>query len=271
MERIGRALAILVLLVGIASTTACESTSWTTVQIVGNHPWEKASGRQFWYTLLYRDDSALRQVNLPIGVRSLRIMVPKARTTIFAAYPLGTGVPFGGAYHAVANNHRVELSMYDGPLAGALLQVSKQWPDPVAELNFTRIARMVKTVDPSGTRLDWNHLATDIVTGAVSEASFRTSGSRSIVIESVPQGRWIGELVDSETFFVFADQEVALENLSPGIVRYVNLDHGLELRIAVPDNAQDVPFWHMVPMDLLLRLSDWAYHELVHAGDAFTY
>ena len=71
MESIGRALAILVLIVGIASTTACESASWTTVQIVGNHPWEKASGRQFWYTLLYRDDTDLRQVNLPIGVRGV--------------------------------------------------------------------------------------------------------------------------------------------------------------------------------------------------------
>jgi len=263
-------LALLILLVGIASATACESTSWTTVHIEGNHPWEKASGRQFWYTLLYRDDTALRQLNLPIGVRSLRIMVPKARTTIFAAYPLGTGVPFGGAYHAVANNHRVELSMYDGPLADALLQVSKQWPDPVGELNFTKMAAMVKTVDPSGTRLDWNRLATDIVTGSISNASFRISGSGSIAIESVPQGRWIGEQVDSKAFFVFADQEVVLENLPPGVVRYVNLDYGLELRIAVPDNTRDAPFWHMVPMDLLLRLSDWAYHELVHSGDAFT-
>jgi len=132
------------------------------------------------------------------------------------------------------------------------------------------MARSVKTVDSSGTRLDWNHLANDIVTGSISEASFRASGSGSITIESVPQGRWIGEQVDSKPFFVFADQEVGLENLPPGVVRYVNLDYGLELRIAVPDNTQDAPFWHMVPMDMLLRLSDWAYHELVHAGDAFT-
>lgn len=270
MERIGRALAVLVLLVGIASTTACESTSWTTVHIEGNHPWEKASGRQFWYTLLYWDDSALRQVNLPIGVRSLRIMVPKARTTVFAAYPLGTGVPFGGAYQAVANNQRVELSLCDGPLADALLQVSKQWPEPIGQLNFTKMAQRVKTVDPNGARLDWNHLATEIVTGSISDASFRTSGSGSLVIGSLPQGRWIGEQSGSGMFFVFADQEVVLENLPPGVVRYLNLDYGLELRIAVPDNTQDAPFWHMVPMDMLLRLSDWAYHELVHTGNTFT-
>lgn len=271
MERIGRVLAVCILIVGIiASATACESTSWTTVQLVGSHPWEKASGRQFWYTLLYHDGSALRQVNLPIGVRSIRIMVPKARTTIFAAYPLGTGIPFGGAYHAVANNLQVELSMYDGPLADALLQVSKQWPGPIGQLNFTKMAQKVKMVDPDGTRLDWNHLATDIVKGTISDASFRTSGSGSIIIGSVPQGRWIGEQSGSGTFFVFADQEVVLEDLPPGLVRYLNLDYGLELRIAVPDNTQDTPFWHMVPIDILLRLSDWAYHELVHAGNTFT-
>jgi hypothetical protein len=78
--------------------TTCQPTTLVEVVLGESHPWEVASGRRFWYTLIYQVEGVFEQVELPIGKRKVELLLPPGKTTILAAYPLGNGAPLGGAF-----------------------------------------------------------------------------------------------------------------------------------------------------------------------------
>lgn len=248
---------------------ACESGAWIEVEIVDDHPWEIASGRRFWYTLVYQGDQGLKQIQLGIGVRRIRLLVPYAKTIIFAAYPLGTGFPFGGAYHASKNCRKVELTARRGPLAEALLHIAKLWPGPVSTLSFDKLYDQIVTISASGGCIDWNYLATDVVKGTISEDSVRNSTTVDVQLSELPQGFWKCESPFFDPFYAFVDYEISLQSLPAGIIRYINFEYGLELRVVVPDEEGEDAFWHIVAMDTILMISDTAYQELLEQSYGF--
>jgi len=250
--------------------SSCEPGIWVEVVITDDHPWEAASGRRFWYTLVYQRDQELEHVQLGIGVRRIRLMVPYAQTVVFAAYPLGTGLPFGGAYHASKNRREVKLTAKKGPLAEALLHIAKVWPDPVSSLSFEKLYNQVLTISTSGGGIDWNYMAKDVVKGTLSEESVRKGSTLDVHLLELPQGFWKCESPFVDSFYAFSDYQIDLQSLPAGIIRYVNLDYGLELRVIVPDEEEEDAFWHVVAMDTILMISDAAYQELLEKSRGFT-
>ena len=252
----------------ILITSGCAQGRTVTVVLEESHPWEAASGRRFWYTLGWNGPSgAIEETHLSIGCRAVRILVPLGGTVVFAAYPLGSGMPFGGASLAIDASERVLLTMEDGPLADMLLSLSKRWPEPVARVNFQNLSQYISCVDPTGWGIDWNLLAKKIVEGHLSASSVKQIDPVSIDVEGLPEGVWVCEHAGYPELASGSEVPVEIQGLFPGLIRYLSLEGGLELRIVISEEAcmgeSGGTYWHVVKMDPLFSLSDAVYQELL--------
>ena len=265
-RRISSILIIGILLILFAG---CNQDLWIEVSLGEDHPWEAISGRRFWYTVVYLGNQGLEQHQLSIGVRSFRLPLRAGSTTVIAAYPLGQGLPFGGAYHAHAKQDGVRLTLRDGPLAKALLHIGQNWFEPVSQVNFHMIAREILYKDVGGISIDWNHLGKALVKGELSSGSIRRGITREIQLSDVMAGHWIAETPHISSFYAFSSMSTDIGELPPGIFRYLNNAEKMELRIVVPDDATQPIFWHIVPVDAVLSLSDAAYQQLLERRDDF--
>ncbi len=238
--------------------TTCVSSNGVEVVIGENHPWEEASGRRFWYTLVYQEEGIFEQIELPVGRRKVELLLPIGKTTIFAAYPLGNGAPLGGAYQGKG---RVELLYEKGPLAEALHHLSKFYHEPLEVISFDFLVQTVLKKREEGDGFDWNYLAQEIANGTLSESSLKLFPLAEVTLIDLPPGYWISERRGYPSFYSFLDREVVVENLPPGISRYINLENKMELRIAI--SPEEPPFWHIRPLDTILMISDSAYQKLL--------
>ena len=262
----GKLYAICLLLLMCVS---CEGSFEVDISIEDSHPWERASGRQFWYTLVYQGTDGLEMVNLPIGTRRARVAVPRLGTVVFAAYPLGAGIPM--VAHCLSEKQRksIVLSADLGPLCDSLLHIAKTWPLPVTHVNVSRLAARVREIAPDGMGVDWNRLATDIVSGTLGRDSVTKLGGRALVLGDVPGGRWVCEAGSFGSLTIFDGEEVSLDSVPPGVLRFVNLARKMELRLMVSEEPGEMPFFHLAPVDTLLAISDPAYHDLVGRAHDF--
>jgi hypothetical protein len=238
--------------------TTCVNSIGVEVVIGESHPWEEASGRRFWYTLVYQEEGVFEQIELPVGRRRFELLLPAGKTTILAAYPLGNGAPLGGAYQG---GGRVELLYERGPLAEALHHLSKFYYKPLEVISFDYLAKIVLEEREEGDGFDWNYLAQEIANGNLRESSLKLFPLAEVTLVDLPPGYWISERRGYPSFYSFLDREVVLENLPPGISRYINLANQMELRIVV--SPGELPFWHITPLDTLLMISDSAYQKLL--------
>lgn len=246
----------------------CSQNRTVTVVFEESHPWEAVSGRRFWYTLVWNTLSGkLEKTHLSIGQRAVSVLIPLGQTVVFAAYPMGEGAAFGGASLALGGSQQVSLTMEDGPLADMLLSLSKRWPEPVARVNFHNISHYIAQNVPNGLGIDWDHLAKDIVEGDLGSDSVTSQASVALALEGLPPGRWVCERPDLAGIFSGNDGTAHLEGLYPGLIRYLCLQRGMELRIVVSqetaDGSSQGTYWHIVKMDPLLSLSDAVYQELL--------
>ena len=249
---------------------SCTDTFFVEVSIDESHPWERASGRQFWYTLVYQGEYGLVMENLSIGVKRVRVAVPRSSgTVIFAAYPLGGGLPMGGALSIGQRGGTVSLFGAEGPLSDALLHVAKSWPEPVGCVNYERLSMQVHAIDPRCLCVDWNRIATDIVCGKLAESSVKRRDGRDVLLCDVPTGRWVCELASLGSFTIFHDEQVLLPSMPAGLIRYLNIESKMELRLLVPDDPAEDPLFFLAPVDTLLAISDPAYHDLVGRSHDF--
>jgi hypothetical protein len=189
---------------------------------------------------------------------------------VFAAYPFGAGIPFGGASHAVDSSKSIQLTIENGLLADMLISLSKRWPEPVSRVNFHNLSTYVLAQDLSGSAIDWNYLAKSIVEGNFSAKKVRKLQDMEIVLEGLPEGRWLCEHPGFGEVFGYSENPVVIDGLFPGVVRFLNLERGLELRIVVSQDAETGmyggTYWHLVRMDPLFFLSDSAYQEILEMG-----
>jgi hypothetical protein len=249
--------------------SGCEQNLWIEVSLGEDHPWEVSSGRRFWYTVIYQGLHGVEQQQLSIGVRTFRLLVPSSSTCIIAAFPLGQGIPFGGAYQAQSSGRTVTLELCDGLLAKTLLQVAQNWPEPVQTVNFYRLAKEVSYIDSRGIAIDWNRLAKDLVSGGLDSDSLKQSNMMHIEISDLIGGHWIAESPWITSFYAFSSMVSGIGELPPGIFRYINLAAKVELRLVVPDDDSQQVFWHLVPLDALLRISDAVYQKLLEDDGDF--
>ncbi|MFA5570615.1 MAG: hypothetical protein ACOX0W_04100 [Sphaerochaetaceae bacterium] len=245
------------------SGVSCDTNRTITISISESHPWERASGRVFWYTFVYPEGDELMKINLPIGVREITINRPKLHSFVCAAYPLGEGIPFGGAY-VLPQQKSVELHLQEGPLVEALLHTSKKWSRVVSQVNYNQLKELVKNVDHTMIALQWNALVKDIVDGKLKESSVKAGNRNKVVIEELPPGKWVSETDAVPSFTAFMDHEVTMENLPSGMIRFLHVEQNMELRIIVPEESNEEVFWHITTVDPLLLLSDSLYYELLY-------
>ena len=263
-----RILSILLLSFSLFFLCSCEQERFITVVLAQDHPWETASGRRFWYTLAWNGvDGEISKTHLSIGCRSVRVPVATGQSVVFAAYPLGTGIPLGGSYLAIDNKVDVSLTVEEGPLSDMLLSLSKRWPAPVARVNTHHLLDYIEAVDPLGIGIDWNTLAKSIVEGEFSQAQVRGLEPIELVLEGLPEGRWICEHVGYPALFGYCENPVVIRELFPGLLRYVNMERDMELRLVVSGDAvtgqSGGSYWHVVAIDPLFTLSDAAYQQML--------
>lgn len=249
--------------------TGCSEQYCITVTLAQDHPWELASGRRFWYTLVWNAGTHICSKHMSIGQRSAVVAVPNKSTVVFAAYPLGSGLPFGGSYSPVLDTSlHVELTQDEGPFSASLLSLSRRWPEPVRNLNFRLVFEMISQIDPSFVHIDWNLLSKAIVENVVDENAFRLSTREDVYFDALPEGNWICEYATLDDLFGFSDNPIIAQGLPSGLIRYINLDVDLELRVVVPNrdysDDEDInAFWHVSRADPIFLLSDAAYQELL--------
>lgn len=241
--------------------TTCQPTTLVEVVLGESHPWEVASGRRFWYTLIYQVEGVFEQVELPIGKRKVELLLPPGKTTILAAYPLGNGAPLGGAFQG---ERCLELLYERGALAEALLSFAKFYYEPLATLSFEYLAEQLLQKRGEGDGFDWNYLVKEIGNGTLKESSLKLLPLGDVVLTDLPVGYWVSEKGCYPSFYSFLDKEVVVENLPPGLSRYVNLEAKMELRIL--SSADEPPFWHITTLDTLLMISDSAYQRLLESS-----
>lgn len=255
----------LLLLVLLSLFIGCEHSYTVEIEIEELHPWEKASGRLFWYTLLYQDREGLVQTNLPIGVRKVTIPICRSQTLFCVAYPLGGGIPFGGGATFPLKGETITLSLHEGLLCEALLYGSKRWPLPIGNINYERVREKVELIDPYTLKIDWNVLVSDIIKGELDSSSFVKKGSRKVVLEDLPFGKWVCESPHIPPFTLYSGTSVELEHVPNEVVlRFINLEHSMELTLIVPIEQSESPFWHIGPLDPLLTLQEPLYHQLLN-------
>lgn len=267
MNRIIRVILLSSFSILLLSCTACSDGKAVVVTLVDDHPWETIAGRRFWYTLVWNDaDGGLRTEQLSLGVRKATVMVRPGQTVVFAAYPLGMGIPFGGAYLPTEPKSGVELTSMEGPLAAALLELAKRWPEPVSSVDFRTLSEHVAQLDPTGRGIDWNILAKAVVEGSLSGNAITLGPLRDVELHDIPSGRWVCEYSSYGTVDVYSDASVLLRNLPAGTIRFLNTELELEVRVIIPDVEEEGIFWHAVGMDPLLKMSDAAYQMLLEQG-----
>ncbi|PKL14331.1 MAG: hypothetical protein CVV52_02330 [Spirochaetae bacterium HGW-Spirochaetae-8] len=263
-----RLLSVLICISFLIILCSCEQEHYITVVLAQDHPWETASGRRFWYTLVWNAlDGEISKTHLSIGCRSVRVPVVAGQSVVFAAYPLGTGIPLGGSYLAIDKKETVSLTVEEGPLADMLLSLSKRWPAPVARVNTHRLVEYIEAVDPLGIGIDWNILAKSIVEGDFSSTQVRGLQSIELVLDGLPEGRWVCEHAGYPALFGYCENPVVIKELFPGLLRYVNMERDMELRLVVSEDAitgqPGGSYWHVVAIDPLFTLSDAAYQQML--------
>ena len=243
---------------------SCEENLKIEVKLNEGHPWERESARQFWYMLVYHFYDELNFVTLPIGVRKINLEIPRGQTTFFVAYPLGEGFPFGGAYYRGTQKRVVSLKSEEGLLCEALLHIAKSWPKCVNTLNYPYLVNEIRDVDENIYSIDWSQLGKSIVEGSLNESSIVESGLRDVVLENIPVGKWVCENKSFASFSVYGDEDVVLENLGPSVLRFLNLNLKLQLKIVIPDDISEEIFYYIGPINTLLTISDSAYYQLIN-------
>jgi hypothetical protein len=253
-----------ILMLSIFFLIGCSDNFVDEVEIGEAHPWERESARAFWYTLVYQNKDSLRVTTLPIGSRKALVEVPKTGAIVFVAYPLGEGLPLGAALEATGLNKKLKLDSELGSLGETLLYVAKTWPKCVQSINWEKICKEVLCVDDKGLAIQWNRLANDLVNGKLSSLSFQKGVTRDLVLEDIPSGKWVCEIKGFGSFVVYKDEAVVLKELPVGLLRFLNLQRKLVLKIFISEDENEDPYYYIGPCDSLLTIADSDYYELLN-------
>ncbi|MGI6466054.1 MAG: hypothetical protein ACOXZZ_00380 [Sphaerochaetaceae bacterium] len=254
---------IKLLLALILLFTSCQQETLL-IKIGEVHQWEQLSARQFWYTIAYQQNNEIISLNIPVGVRQIEIPIKTKGAIYFVAYPLGKQIPLGGFYLPWEKSRVVQLDSKKGPMCEMMLLSSKKWEQGVASVNGQRVFEMIKEIDESCFKVDWNHLANDIVSGNLKESSFKKAKTKDVVITDIPQGRWVCELSSYPPFNFYDNKEFILEDIPPTTLSYLNIQEKLQLTLFISEDKNEDPFYYVGPLDPILSISDQDYFNLLN-------
>lgn len=188
--------------------------------VIPSHPWEKASGKDLWYTLRWTDSSGIRSLYVGTDQRSVNLEVPVGETVIVAAYPLGDLSPFGGAVCPPDESRTLVLSQNEGVFANELLSLNRE---VTRELNYGLLVNnMLKKCDDLR-QIGKVSVIRDIQNRQLHDASIKTVSLFGIEPFAVPDGIWTSEYLRDPDLIVTDGTAGPLE-LPEGVFRYLNTE-----------------------------------------------
>ena len=104
----------------------------------------------------------------------------------------------------------------------------------------------------------------EYIEGSLNNSSIVRSNLRDVVLENIPVGKWVCENKSFSSFTVYGDEDIVLESLGPSVLRFLNLNLKLQLKIVVPTDLNEEVFYYIGPINTLLTISDSAYYQLIN-------
>ncbi len=217
-----RKIFIAVIIAAVVLLCSCSQGMYSrTVEVViPPHPWEKASGKNLWYTLRWTDSSGVRSLYVGPEQRSVSLDVPIGETVIVAAYPLGELNPFGGAVCPPEESQTLVLSQNEGVFANELLSLDRE---VTKELNYGLLVdNMLKKCDDLR-QIGKVSVIRDIQNRQLHDASIKAVSLFGIEPFAVPDGIWTSEFL-RDPDLVVSDGTAGPLELPEGVFRYLNAE-----------------------------------------------
>lgn len=201
---------------------------------IPQHPWENISTKKMWYSLKWTNGQSIGSLHIPRDKKSVSISIPKGKTIIICAYPLGKMNPLGVVINGNKTKNTFRLSQNTGAICSFLINIDQHIS---SILNYDKIEKVLKLNFQDYRLLNANKLSADIINGEISKDSFCRIGKKQVLLSCIPKGKWIPScLLDEPISIDKADKKISLF-LSPGIHYYINNIKNLELKISVENNG----------------------------------
>lgn len=230
---------LLVLGIFVGFTSCSDSSRMVEVSLEGLHPWEEACHNPMWHTLVWTDGKGgFQRLHLDAGTRTVRIPVPRGRSIVFCAYPLGELEPWGGVFHPLSPQNRLLLTPREGSVARLLQTLSKTSHGPINHLNYPVLSALLENgLGDDFRMLDSNRLGKDILNGSLSERSIQRIPPLEASLTNLPTGFWISADRRTDSFWFDSETSSVKLSLPGGLHRFLNREACLELRILVDENS----------------------------------
>lgn len=203
-----------------------------TVLLPPRHRWETMQNQNFWYTLVWNEGGKLRQRHLPAGQKRATVLVNRAETVVFCAYPLGVYAPLGGAVLPTGTS-AVLLTEREGMLCHYLQESLKLNAEALERVNYPQLLQEARSKTDDMTLIDHGRLQKDLVNGELSSSSIQVRPPLQVEVTTAPQGYWVGERELDGSFWLYWEHEGAALTLGDGLHCFWNREDSLLLRIFV--------------------------------------
>lgn len=237
---------VLVLSGGLCGISCTMPLRTIAVTLADTHPWENACHKPMWYTLVWTDGSGgFQRLHMEAGIRTAEIPIPRGRSIVFCAYPLGELEPLGGVFSPLSSSSHVVLTQQEGSLAKLLQLLYQTAPQPIGRINYPVLIDMMH--DNLGDDLrfvDGNRLGKDILNGTLSEDSIKRIPGSEVSLTNLPTGKWVAASPMDESFWYDFDTDRVNLSLPGGTHRFLNREAGLELRVVI-DEYSDRQFQYI--------------------------
>lgn len=244
---------ILFCLFSLLLISCTQKLNYKEVEIIINseHPFEKTTNKQMWYTISYTDGFGnIKYYHLGKDQRKIKIYVKKDMQTFICAKALDTFSPIAGVISP--NDNKVVLDYENGFLVEYLQNLYLQNPNAICSIKYEKLFSILKQ---KGLLYSFNEiiLARDIINGNLSEKSIYENSKVSVSLNQAVEGYWISENPNEGGFLVSDSNYKRVKlSLSEGKHYYINAEKGYLMLILV-DTINKNYFTHIerLPIELL--------------------
>lgn len=213
----------LLLLLGCSSNPLDEVV--LTVVINEPHPWQQITHKPLWKTLVYSKGNQVVQEHLSASAQTTTVVVPRGKTSVLCAYPLGSLVPWGGFY-TPGSSKIIYLTQREGVLANLLVESWTLNPQALGSIDASTLGMLVG----DGRLVDQHHLVMGLLDGSLRSPKFLKP--LTVTLSDLPDGRWVSELAGGSSFYLLWGEEVTI-SVGDGTIRWLNKERGLCLALQV--------------------------------------